>query len=213
VLTTPALTTIERRKVPAEFRGAARVFRDEVKRIDKEMDRALATIAKPLVVRLRRHPRLRHELIAVAVHQYRRTVPVEFRFGEVEVTPDRDAFEIAEIRATATWINSVEWDSDAIEAGIAVARCTLTMRPTVGLVHIWMPRAVVSMHAIARWFERSGSRDHDRILADLAVLADSAGDGDHVATPGGFWRGEMEVMEGTDKVTARARNVRTWVNG
>jgi hypothetical protein len=145
------------------------------------------------------------------VKTYRMTVPSAFRFGEIVVAPDRDAFLIAETRATATWINSRDWDSDATEAGVAIARCSMAMRPRVGLVHVWMPRAIVSMHAIARWFERSGSRDHDRLLADLAVLTAAADDGDHMPTPGGFWRGEMEVMSGTDKLTVRARNVRTWV--
>jgi hypothetical protein len=213
VLTTPALVTIERPKVPAEFKGLARRFRNEVKRTDEVMDKALAIIARPLVARLRRHTRLRHELVAAAVHQYRRTVPVEFRFGEVELNADRDAFEIAETRATATWINSRDWDSDATEAGVAIARCSLAMRPRVGLVHVWMPRAIVSMHALARRIERGADRSHAALLADLAVLASSADDGDHVATSGGFWRGEVEVMQGTDKVTTKARNVRTWIDG
>jgi hypothetical protein len=44
------------------------------------------------------------------------------------------------------------------------------------------------------------------------VLTAAGDDDDRVATPsGGFWLGRMEVMGGTDKVTARARNVRTWV--
>jgi hypothetical protein len=203
--------TLDRPKVPAEFRGAARLFRNEVKRVDEVMDPALAAIAKPLVARLRRHPRLRRELVAAAVHQYRRTIPAAFRFGEIEVTPDRDKFAIRETRLTATWINAVSWHPDAVEAGIAIASCKLTMRPKVGLVHIWKPRAIISLHAIARWFERSGSRDHERLLADLAVLTALGDDCDHVATPGGFWRGEMETMEGKDKLTTTARNVRTFV--
>jgi hypothetical protein len=207
------LATVEKPKVAAEYRGLARLFRDEIKAVDVRMDKALAVVAKPLVARLRRHHRLRHELIAVAVKTYRMTIPAEFRFGEIEVRPDRDAFEIAELRATATWINSRDWDSDATEAGVAIARCSMAMRPKVGLVHVWMPVAIVSLHAVARWFERSGSRDHGCLLADLAALTAPGDDDDRVATPGGFWRGEMEVMEGTDKVTARARNVRTWVDG
>jgi hypothetical protein len=203
--------TLDRPKVPAEYRGLARCFRNEVRAVDEVMDPALAAIAKPLVARLRRHHRLRHELIAAAVKTYRMTVPSAFRFGEVEVTPDRDAFEIAETRATATWINSRDWDRDATEAGVAITCCTLAMRPRVGLVHVWMPVAIVSLHAIARRIERGADRSHGALLADLAVLIDGGGDGDHVATSGGFWRGEVETMEGTDKVAVRARNVRTWV--
>jgi hypothetical protein len=205
--------TLERPKVPAEFRGLARLFRDEVKRVDVRMNEALAAIARPLVARLRRHPRLRHELIAAAVKIYHATTPAEFRLGEIEVNPDRDAFLIAETRATATWINIAAWNNDdATEPGVAVARFALAMRPGRGMVQAWIPRGIVSLHALARRLERGADRSHDALLADLAVLTAAGADDDRMATPsGGFWLGPMEVMGGTDKVTARARNVRTWV--
>ena len=82
------------------------------------------------------------------------------------------------------------------------------------MVQTWMARGFVSMHALGRWFERTGHRDHERLLADLAVLAAAGDDDDRVATPeGGYWLGSMETMGGTDRVTALARNVRTWVDG
>jgi hypothetical protein len=37
---------IDRPKVPAEYGGLALLFRDEVQRIDREMDRALAAVAR-----------------------------------------------------------------------------------------------------------------------------------------------------------------------
>jgi hypothetical protein len=167
--------TLDRPKVPAEYRGLARVFRDAVKRVDEVMDKALATIARPLAARLRRHHRLRHELVAVAVKTYRMTVPAAFRFCEIEVRPDRDAFEIPEHRATATWINSTTWNSDATEPSLAIPHCSLAMRPSRGmarstLTQVWMPRGN-RQHARSRPLVRAGTgwRDHDRPLADLAV--------------------------------------------
>jgi hypothetical protein len=149
-------------------------------------------------------------------------VPAEYRglalrFGEIEVRPDRDAFEIAEVRTTATWINSVAWgNDDATEPGVAIARCSMAMQSERGLVEAWMPRAIVTLHALGRWFERTDWGDHDRLLADLAVLglAPDGGEDERVPTPdGGCWLGPMEVMTGTVKLTVRARNVRTWVDG
>ena len=83
------------------------------------------------------------------------------------------------------------------------------------LVKLWTPRALVSLHALGRHLERTGLRDHDRLLADLAVLADDAGDeGGKVPTPdGGCWLGPMQKVGGSDGVSARARTVRTWVDG
>jgi hypothetical protein len=123
------IATADKPRVPAEYRGCARLFRDEVKRIDEQMDVALATISAPLIARLRRRHRLRHELIAGAVKIYRKVVPPAFRFGEIEVHPNRDHFAISECRLTASWINSTTWDSDAHEPGVAVARASLAMRP------------------------------------------------------------------------------------
>jgi hypothetical protein len=39
----------------------------------------------------------------------------------------------------------------------------------------WHPIALVSAHALARWFERSGKRDHSVLVRELAVLADASG--------------------------------------
>jgi hypothetical protein len=209
-------TGIDQSKVPAEHRGLARVFRNEVRAVDVRMDAALAAIAAPLNARLRRHPRLRHEQVAIAVKLYRMTVPAAFRLGEVEVTPDRDAFEIAEMRLTATWLNATAWrDDDATEQGIAIARLVLAMRPRRGMVQVWTPCALVSAHALGRYFERTGLRDHTSLVRDLAVLADAADAGDDrvATTDGGCWLGSMQTMRGAGKVTARARNVRTWVDG
>jgi hypothetical protein len=38
---------------------------------------------------------------------------------------------------------------------VAVARFALAMRPGQGMTQAWMPRGIVSMHALARWFERT----------------------------------------------------------
>jgi hypothetical protein len=203
--------TLTKPKVPAEYRGLARLFHDEVKRVDVRLDRAVAAIAAPLRARLRRHPRLRDEQVAIATKLYARDVPAAFRLGEIEVTPDRDAFEIAELRVTATWINATAWDSDAHEPGVAIARYAMALDHG-RLAMRWTPRAIVSMHAIGRWHERSGLRDHAMLLRDLSVLAAADDADEKVATPdGGFWLGAMQVMGDVHKVPVHARNVRTWV--
>jgi hypothetical protein len=56
------LATVSR--VPAEFTGQARVFRDQVRAVDLAMYAALAMITEPLRARLGRHPKLRNEMVA-----------------------------------------------------------------------------------------------------------------------------------------------------
>jgi hypothetical protein len=85
-------------------------------------------------------------------------------------------------------------------------------RPGRGLTRIWPPIGIVSAHAVGRWFERTGLRDHAMLLRDLAVLVDAGDDGDRVATPeDGSWLGGVEPMRGSDGSIARARSIRTWV--
>jgi hypothetical protein len=204
--------TLDRPKVPAEYRGLARQFRNEVRAEDEVFDRALGRVAAPLIARLRRHPRLRHELIAAATKTYTNAIPRTFRLREVEVEPDRDDFAIGEVRLTATQIHSTAWTNDDNEPGVGIAHIALAMRPRKGLVRVWTPVAIVSLHALSRWHERTGWRDHGALVRDLAVLADATDDGDRVPTNGGgYWRGRSEPMLGTDGSTATARNVRTWV--
>jgi hypothetical protein len=192
-----------------EFVGLTRVFRAECKRVDLEFDDAIAAIRRPLDRRLKRHPRLRHEMIAQATRLYENTMPAKFRIGAVTITPDRDEFEIRETRLTASWLRNVHWADDDNELGIAVARFTLKL-DAGRLRERWEPVAVVSAHSLARWFERSGHRDHALLIRDLALLA-SADDvgGDEVATPEGCWLGSVIGMKG-DRGASRARNVRTW---
>jgi hypothetical protein len=201
--------------VSADYRGLARRFRDDVRATDARMDRVVATIIAPLLARLRRHPRLREEQIAIAAKLYARDVPAAFRISEtVEVCGDRAHFSISEVRFTATWMNSTEWiDTAALEPGIAVVRYALAL-VNGRLEKHWTPSALVSMHGLSRWFERTGLRDHAALMRDLAVLASSADESEKVRTVGGgYWLGATETMGGTDRVTARARNVRTWVDG
>jgi hypothetical protein len=199
----------ERTLVPAEFRGLARQFRTAVQVEDKAFDRALAVICKPLRLRLRSHPKLRHETIAGAVRLYRLTVPADFRLSEPTIEPDRETFAISERRVTASWLHDTKWEyADGYdEPGIGL--CTFTLALDRGrLRERWAPIAVVSFHALARYFERSGKRDHADLLADLRLLL-VAQDGDEVPTERGSWIGAVITMK--DKHgTARARSIRTY---
>jgi hypothetical protein len=202
------LATVSR--VPAEFTGQARVFRDQVRAVDLAMDAALAMITEPLRARLGRHPKLRNEMVAGTARLYSMVVPPQFRLGAVEVTRHRNEFAIVERRIAVSWLRHDEWtDPEHREPGVSVCRFILAM--TDGKL-LWRlhPQANVSLHALARRIERGHERDHAALLRDLAVLANAGEEGERVATGEGSWFGP--VIDADDQGhRIRMRNVRTWL--
>ena len=85
-------------RVPAEFVGLARAFRNRVDAADRAIRPALRAVARPLEQRLTRHPMLRAEHLVDAEREWRRRMPAEFRLGDVAVQRSRSAFSISETR-------------------------------------------------------------------------------------------------------------------
>jgi hypothetical protein len=72
-------------------------------------------------------------------------------------------------------------------------------------------QAIVSLHALARHFERTGNRDYAVLVADIAALADPDPDIEKGPTPSGlFWLGRVMQMTGP-KQQGPVRAVRTLV--
>jgi hypothetical protein len=205
-----AVLTHSSPRVSAEARGKVRLFRAEVRAADTRFEAALASVLTPLRERLRHHVRLREEQARIAALAYCRTVPSEFRIGELTLHPDRDRFLAQETRLISTWFNSVAWDDDAArEPGVALV--TYTVRLERGRLRVsWEPIAAISAHALARHFERTGNRDHGVLVRDLAVLADAGADGDQVPAGDGYWMGSTVQMQGRHGVINSARSVRTF---
>ena len=185
------LATVSR--VPAEFTGQARVFRDQVRAVDLAMDAALAMITEPLRARLGRHPKLRNEMVVGTARLYSMLVPPQFRLGAVEATRQRTEFAIVERRIAVSWLRHDEWtDPEHREPGVSICKFVLAM--TDGKL-LWRlhPQANVSLHALARRIERGHEHDHTALLRDLAALADAGEEGGRVATGEGFWFGPPSV--------------------
>jgi hypothetical protein len=177
-----SVTLLGRPRVPAEFTGLARVFRNAVQTEDRAFDKAVGVIAKPLRARLRHHTKLRHEIVSGAVRLYRLIVPSGFRIGDVGVAPDREAFAIREARLGVTLMNAEAWGNpDYGEPGVTVARFSLSLHQG-RLRERWTPVAIVSLHSLARRLERHHDRSHAALVADLALLLDAA-HGDAVEAP------------------------------
>jgi hypothetical protein len=200
-------------RVGAEFTGLARMFRSAVKAEDKQVDVALAMITTPLRARLRRHPRLRPEAPMGTLRTWAESMPTSFRLGHPRIAHHKTEFAIAEHRLSASWISDRSWGDDAPqERGVSI--CKLTFAAQRGkLVKTWQPLATVSLHALGRWFERSGERDQSALVRDLALLIAASDEAEKIDTPGGFWLGAViNAVDDVAKKGVKLRNVRTWIS-
>jgi hypothetical protein len=196
-------------RVPAEFIGSARVFRNAVRKTDLEFDDVLALITKPLRARLRHHPKLRAEMLPDLARKYDQMIPPEFRIGKVTGAHHKSEFAIEEQRICVSWFRSDGWEQQ--EIGVTIVRFTFSVHDGL-LRERWRPVANVSMHALGRRLERGQDRSHAALERDLAVLVDTSEvPGERIATPGGFWLGAMITAMGEEGRALPLRSIRTWV--
>jgi hypothetical protein len=101
-----------------------------------------------------------------------------------------------EVRVGGTDWYDPRWHDPAWQPGVAIIRSQLIARR--GLVKVEsVPLVNVSMHALARWFERSGRRDFQSLMHDPAPLPmDSTAE--RVPTGSGYWASSIQVVHGTD---------------
>jgi len=198
-------------RVPSEYAGLARLFHREVQIDDREAEKAHRVITKPLRYRVQRHPRLRPEQVAGAIRQYRQLVPSRFRIGELAINPDRASFSIADRRLLVTWLNAETWNAPGVrELGVGIGVYRMELHDGK-LSQCWQVEAIVSMHSLGRWMERTGLRDHGALLADLAALIGADETTERIPTPSGyFWLGAVLPMKGPRGET-KVRSVRTLV--
>jgi hypothetical protein len=84
--------------------------------------------------------------------------------------------------------------------------------PNRRVVETWVPIASISMHALARWFERSGFRQQEALIAALATLVDAPAEVEQVTTERGYWLGGViDVMDHQLGREVPLRSTRTWV--
>jgi hypothetical protein len=139
------------------------------------------------------------------------TVPATFRVGRARVAHVRTEFAIREQRISTSWLHNDDSNNDSRERGLSV--CTVLFAVHKGALTVRRtPIACISLHALARWIERSAERDHAALVRDLAVLVESNAASERVDTPGGFWLGAViEALNDAEQKGCLIRNVRTWL--
>ncbi len=140
------------------------------------------------------------------------------RHGCLRLAIDRgNPTSITEARAIPYSIRDATWDDDADEASIAlvVRRVVVQVRPRVAVEDRTEVAAIVGLHALGRFYQRSfGDGERSLILA-LAALLDEKnrirGRGRFdidVSCAAGTWRGGTAKLDRTHPVLA----IRTFVS-
>ena len=158
--------------VPFEFLGLGRRFRERIAEAD---DRAVATmlsIFSPLAQRAKRSAVPRPELLQGAARQWRREMP-PLGLLDSKIELSRRDLHIREVRvgggtAQATWNEATDEPVISIllvELHVAQGVCQLVVDTT----------ALLTLHALGRWYQRSLDNSDAALRLDLARLAAAYG--------------------------------------
>jgi hypothetical protein len=199
--------------VPREFVGRARDLRRRLGIADAQVNAGLTQALQPLRRRLERRATLRGDLLADAERHWRETVPSFGRLVMVANRQDRRSPIIfCELRAMAGKFRFTSWPA-GYEPGLILV-LTLVELQFKALLTRQLNVAAVSLHALARRYQRGSDTTEAAIFSDLADLAPYARKQDAMGgtafalpLPGGAWCGER-VMVGDDLVLA----VRTYLD-
>ncbi len=191
--------------VPAEHLGLARRFRQDVMRTDDRLLTALPRITAPLQRRLARKPGLRQDA-AIDFARAWRMATGPYRLAHDADVRAKDSITITELRLAATGWRHPHWET--WEDGVGIVHVQLTTQG--GFKVETTPLVVVSLHALARWFERTGQREHKLLVNDLTPLL-AGRDAERVVVRAGIWLGGLIVAYDKLHRPFRLRAVRTFL--
>lgn len=209
-----------RSRVPYEFVGRARVFRDRVLATNEPTLDAIKRIYGILAVRARRSPIPRKELLREATTAWKRNIP-DFGRLDRQIDTKRNSLKLVEIRLGGGHVQYPGWLGAEKGIGIVVidlrcepGRCELKSKII----------CLVGLHALGRWMQRSRDQTETNLLSDLAALAqqrdqllecgDRLDDQSFVChVSGGAWVGQVVRLR-SERTGAESRvlSVRSFLN-
>jgi hypothetical protein len=201
---------VQRNRVPSEHLGQARLFRARILQQSDILKERIMEISLPLIRRMQRKGALRRDNETDLIRLWGKMgLPFRYSFGS-----GRDASNclwVEEIRLDSIDLKFAEWEDDAWEPGVAVSRLKITTHRQ--FLFESTPITIVSLHALARYLERSGRRTDDDIFHDLAPLIDHQRPDEHMPTTHGFWLGEAHMVANASGRQFEVRAVRTYISG
>ena len=156
-----------RSRVPFEFVGRARVFRDRVLATNEPTLEAIKRIYQTLAVRARRSPLPRKELLRAATAAWKRDIP-DFGRLDRQIDEKRNTSKLVEIRLGGGYVHYPGWLE--AEKGIGIVVINLQCEP--GRCELKSQIiCLIGLHALGRWMQRTHDQNEINLLRDLAALA------------------------------------------
>jgi hypothetical protein len=209
-------------RVPFEFLGLGRRFRDQIADADDNAVRTMIGVFTPLARRADRSAVPRPESLQDAVRTWRQKMP-SLGLLDSKVELSRRDLTIREVRVGAG-TTCATWNPAMDEPVISILMVDLHIAK--GICRLMVDTvALLPLHALGRWFQRSLVNSNAALLADLAQLAaaygkildTNAATGDrkfHWSADSGHWAGS--VINRLSEVTGRQEqvlSVRTFLPG
>jgi hypothetical protein len=194
--------------VSAEYAGKARLLRARIGAEDDAVGRSVMAIMAPLARRRQKSRTFRSADLVDAERQFR-ALPSAGRLS-LKIDRTKTGLRIEELRCAAGKIRFAEWSSGAADPDIGIMRIALEATS-------WGPAFVagdliasLSLHALARRFQRGFRTDDESILSELRSMA--LCHADIVETPGQFaiagdggtWVGEIGLRDGMRVMAIRS---------
>ena len=155
-----------------------------------------------------------------AERQWRETLPLRGRVAiETHLDLDQRTLRITELRARPSIsVGSVDWDEQ--EPGLFLSAVGLEAMPRhFHATHLTL--AIVSLHALARRYQRGLAIEDAAVIHDLRPLAeqheaiipaDPVYSSAYRCTGGGLWHGTVCIAYSVADKPTRLMNVRTYMN-
>jgi hypothetical protein len=180
--------------VPREFIGRARDLLKRLGEADARIEPAVRAVMMPLLRRLDRRPVLRRDMLIDAERRWRNLVPA---FGRLAMEVDGENLRspcFIELRVVRGVSRRATWPDEGQEPGVLVGWHAVEFDERA-MASWFVSLASVSLHALARRYQRGWDTSDTAIFAELAVLAHDfrqavALPRFAVAVPGGAWVGE-----------------------
>jgi hypothetical protein len=148
----PASRRLTVTRVPFEFRGLGRCFREQIADADDLAVRTMAHVFTPLAVRADRSAIPRTELLQDAARDWRQEMPT-VGLLDSKIQRSRRELHIREVRVGAGTLSHATWDKETSEPVVAILLVDLHVAP--GICRLIVDTAVLlSLHALGRWYQR-----------------------------------------------------------
>jgi hypothetical protein len=204
----------KKRSVPPEFAGRARAFRNRILDIDDQVGPAIAAITGYARAVLRRRNTYRLEHFRHLERAWRLTIPAMSRLAYA-VERTKDSLTIADARVCTSTFHKGVWENEFGEHSLTLI--IYSGRFTSGHIDVEsVPVSVVSLHALARRFQRSFDSSDEAVLRDLSFISSNAEDllnTTRFRQPAGdgAWHGETLTVATTEKRSQRVLATRTFI--